>query len=511
MNPREDVSTPLETEQSEPDEALRMTNIRKSFPGVVALDGVDLEVRRGEVHVLLGENGAGKSTLMKILSGAYTKDAGEIWIDGARVELHGPRHARQLGVGVIYQELTLVPTLSAAENIFLGREPRRWLGLVDRRLQRVRAQEVLDQVGATFDARTAVVSLSLAERQMVEIARALSLDARILIMDEPTSALSERETQALFAAIRRLTARGVSIVYISHRLAEIFEIGDRVTVLRDGRRIATRDVAVADRRELVRLMADRDVDDQVPKRSIAVGQEVLRVEGLQRRGVLQDVSFSVRAGEIVCLAGLMGSGRTEVARALFGADPIDGGEIHVHGRRSHVRSPRDAIRARIGLVPEDRKGQGLVLGLSVRKNITLPVLRVLSRLGIVRRAAERELSARFVRELRVKTPSPEYRVVDLSGGNQQKVVLAKWLASNVDVLILDEPTRGIDVAAKQEVYQLVNQLAAGGVGIVLISSELPEVIGLADRIIVMREGRAVAELSRQEATAEQIMGYAVGA
>ncbi len=488
-----------------------MVGIRKAFPGVVALDGVDLEVRRGEVHVLLGENGAGKSTLMKILSGAYDKDAGEIWIGGARVEIAGPRHARQLGVGVIYQELTLVPTLSAAENILLGREPLRWPWLIDRRRQRLRAQEVLGQVGATFDASALVASLSLAERQMVEIARALSLDARILIMDEPTSALSERETRALFASVRRLTARGVAVVYISHRLAEIFEIGQRVTVLRDGRRVATRDVASADRRELVRLMADRDVDDRVPKRSTGVGDEVLRVESLERRGVLHDVSFAVRAGEIVCLAGLMGSGRTEVARALFGADPIDGGEIHVRGRRNRLRSPRDAIRARIGLVPEDRKGQGLVLGLSVRKNITLPVLRILSRFGIVRARSERDLGARFVRELRVKTASPEHRVLDLSGGNQQKVVLAKWLASNVDVLILDEPTRGIDVAAKQEVYQLINRLAADGVGILLISSELPEVVGLADRVVVMREGRAVAELSRHEATAERIMGFAVGA
>ena len=505
------MTLPLDSVAASANDALRMTNIRKAFPGVVALDGVDLEVRRGEVHVLLGENGAGKSTLMKILSGAYDKDAGEIWIDGARVDIGGPRHARQLGVGVIYQELTLVPTLSAAENIFLGREPRRWPGLVDRRRQSARAQEVLEQVGATFDARALVASLSLAERQMVEIARALSLDARILIMDEPTSALSERETQALFASIRRLTARGVAVVYISHRLDEIFEIGHRVTVLRDGRRVAIRDVAGADRRELVRLMADRDVDEQQPKRSTPAGEEVLRVEGLQRRGVLHDVSFSVRAGEIVCLAGLLGSGRTEVARALFGADPIDAGDIYVRGRRHRVRSPWDAIRARIGLVPEDRKGQGLVLGLSVRRNVVLPVQRMLSRLGVVRAGAERALGARLVRELRIKTASPEQRVIDLSGGNQQKVVLAKLLASTVVVLILDETKRGIDVAAKQEVYQLVNRLAAEGVGIVLISSELPEVIGLADRVVVMREGRAVAELSRQEATAERIMGYAVGA
>ena len=487
-----------------------MVGIRKAFPGVVALDGVDLEVRRGEVHVLLGENGAGKSTLVKILSGACDKDAGAISIDGAEVDIDGPRHARELGIGVIYQELTLVPTLSAAENILLGREPRRGFGLVDRRRLRDSARQALDQVGASFDAGRRVASLTVAEQQLVEIARALSLDARILIMDEPTSALSERETQTLFAAIRRLTARGVAIVYISHRLAEIFEIGDRVTVLRDGRHVATREIRGADRRELVRLMANRDVEDQIPKRAVPIGEEVLRVDGLTRGGVLHDVSFTVRAGEVVCLAGLMGSGRTGVARAVFGADSPDAGEIHVRGRRRQIRSPREAIRAGIGFVPEDRKGQGLVLGLSVRENVALPVLRMLSRIGIVRARAERELSTRLVQDLRVKTPSPEHRVRELSGGNQQKVVLAKWLASNVHVLVLDEPTRGIDVGAKQEVYQLINRLAAEGAGILLISSELPEVIGLADRVIVMREGRAVAELARADATAERIMASAVG-
>jgi ribose transport system ATP-binding protein len=487
-----------------------MVGIRKEFPGVVALDGVDLDVLRGEVHVLLGENGAGKSTLVKILSGACHKDAGAISIDGAEVEIDGPRHARELGIGVIYQELTLVPTLSAAENILLGREPRRGFGLVDRRRLRHTARQALDQIGASFDPRRLVASLTVAEQQLVEIARALSLDARVLIMDEPTSALSERETQTLFATIRRLTGRGVAVVYISHRLAEIFEIGDRVTVLRDGRHVATREIRGADRRELVRLMADRDVEDQIPKRSVPIGEEVLRVDGLRRGGVLHDVSFTVRAGEVVCLAGLMGSGRSDVARSVFGADAPDAGEIHIRGRRRHIRSPREAIRAGIGFVPEDRKGQGLVLGLSVRENIALPVLRLLSRIGVVRGRAERELGIRFVRELRVKTPSPEHRVRDLSGGNQQKVVLAKWLACNVRVLVLDEPTRGIDVGAKQEVYQLINRLAAEGTGILLISSELPEVIGLADRVIVMREGRAVTELARADASAERIMASAVG-
>jgi ribose transport system ATP-binding protein len=487
-----------------------MIGIRKAFPGVVALHGVDLEVRHGEVHVLLGENGAGKSTLMKILSGACTKDAGQIWIEDAEVDISSPRQARDAGVATIYQELMLVPTLSAAENITLGREPRRGIGIVDRRRQRERAQQALDRVGARFDARTTVASLSLAERQLVEIAKALSLDARIVIMDEPTSALSDRETRALFATVRTLTGHGVGVVYISHRLAEIFEIGDRVTVLRDGRQVATRDVRGADGRELVRLMADRDVHEQVPKAGVAQGQELLRVERLGRRGVLHDISFSVHAGEVVCLAGLMGSGRTEIVRAVFGLDRVDGGSVFVRGRPRRIRSPRDAIRARIGLVPEDRKSQGLVLALSVKENITLPILRQLSRLGVVRSAAEYGLAARLVADLRVRTPSVRQRVLELSGGNQQKVVLAKWLACKADVLLLDEPTRGIDVGGKQEVYQLVNRLAAEGVGIVLISSELPEVLGLADRVLVLREGRIAGELARGEATAERIMGLAVG-
>jgi ribose transport system ATP-binding protein len=477
---------------------------------VIALDDVDLTLHRGEVHVLLGENGAGKSTLVKILAGAHRMDAGRIVVDGAEAAISGPRHARELGIGVIYQELALVPGLDAAENVFLGREPRRLRGVVDRGAMARRARRILDELGASFDVRTPVRRLTLAERQLVEIARALSLDARILVMDEPTSALTEREARTLFAVIRRLTARGVAVVYISHRLDEIFEIGDRVTVLRDGRRIATCDVRGADRRGLVRLMADREVEEGVPRTLVPRGDELLRVEGLGRRGAVHDVSFTLHAGEVVGVAGLLGSGRTELARAIFGADPPDAGRVLVRGRPVRIRSPRQAIRAGIGYVTEDRKAQGLVLNLSVRENLVLPVLPAVSRLGIVSSDDETGRAADLVRSLRIKTPSLEQAVLNLSGGNQQKVVLGKWLACRVDVLLLDEPTRGIDVGAKQEIYGLVDRLAAEGVGILLISSELPEIVGLSDRVLVMRGGGVAGEFARAEATQERILACAVG-
>jgi ribose transport system ATP-binding protein len=491
------------------DAVLRLDGVRKSFPGVVALDDVDLEVRRGEVHVLLGENGAGKSTVVRILAGAHRMDSGRLLLDGVEAAISGPRHARELGIGVIYQELALVPGLDASENVFLGREPRR-LGVVDRGAMAARARTLLEELGALFDVRTPVRDLTLAERQLVEIARALSLDARILVMDEPTSALTERETRTLFAVIRRLTARGVAVVYISHRLDEIFEIGDRVTVLRDGRRVATRDVRGADRRALVRLMADREVEEGVPRTSRTRGDELLRVEGLGRRGRIEDVSFTLHAGEVVGVAGLLGSGRTDVARAVFGADPADAGRLLVRGRPLRIRSPRQAIRAGIGYVTEDRKGQGLVLGLTVRENLTLPVLPAVSRFGVVNAGDEADRAEELARSLRIKTPSIEQQVLNLSGGNQQKVVLGKWLACRVDVLILDEPTRGIDVGAKQEVYGLVERLVGEGVGILLISSELPEIVGLSDRVLVMRGGRVAGEFTRAEATQERILACAVG-
>jgi ribose transport system ATP-binding protein len=371
------------------------------------------------------------------------------------------------------------------------------------------ARAILEGLGARFDVRRPVRELSLAQRQLVEVARALSLDARIVVMDEPTSALTDRETAALFDTIRRLTSRRVAILYISHRLQEIYDIGDRVTVLRDGRRVATQDVPGSDRRELVRLMADREVDELVARRPRQRGPELLRIEGLNRAGDLNDVGFELHEGEIVGFAGLLGSGRTALARAIFGLDPVDSGRVFVRGQRVSIRSPRDAIRAGIGLVTEDRKREGLVLSLTVRENVTLPILGSISRFGVIDRVAERERASRYVTDLRIRTPSIEQVTLTLSGGNQQKVVLAKWLACQVDILILDEPTRGIDVGAKQEIYGVMDRLVAEGVGIVLISSELPEIVGLCDRILVMRGG-AVAGAFPRGASQEDVLACAVG-
>ena len=488
---------------------LRMRGIAKAFPGVQALAGVDLDVSGGEVHVLLGENGAGKSTLMKILSGALIADAGTIEIDGAPIALSSPRIARDAGIAIIHQELALVPGMTAAENIWLGRAPTRF-GMLDHGPMVHRSRALLAQLGATVDPNETVGTLGIAQQQLVEIARALSLDARILIMDEPTSALTERESARLFDTIRSLTARGVAIIYISHRLDEIFAIGTHITVLRDGRHIATRKVDHADRRELVRLMADRDVDELVPAATRSVGKPKLRVENLSHGSSLHGVSFSVRAGEIVGFAGLLGAGRTEIARAVFGLELLDSGRVFVDDREVMIRSPRDAIAAGIGFVTEDRKREGLVLSRSVRDNVALPILSRLARLGIVRAKHEHATAEDAVRDLRIRTPSVIQLAQHLSGGNQQKIVLAKWLATGARILFLDEPTRGIDVGSKQEIYALIHELAHDGVAIVLMSSELPEVLGLCDRVLVMREGRIVGEFTRADATAENVMACAVG-
>jgi ribose transport system ATP-binding protein len=487
-----------------------MLGIRKAFPGVVALDGVDLDVRRGEVHVLLGENGAGKSTLMKVLSGALPMDAGEVRIDGRRVEIRGPRHAQELGVRTIYQEFNLVPQLSAAANILLGCEPTLGFGVVDRRLQAEEAGRLLAALGVAIDPETPVRLLGVAQQQMVEVAKALSGEARVLVMDEPTSALTESETKHLFEAIERLTSRGVAVVYISHRLEEVKRVGHRVTVLRDGRRVATAEAAALSTVEMVRLMANRELTEHYPRRRPAPGPEVLRVEGLCRGRHVRDVSFSLRRGEVLGVAGLLGAGRTEMARALMGADPPDSGRVLLAGRELRPRSPSVAIRAGLGLLPEDRKTQGLVLALSVRANVALASLRRLSTLGIVDAGAETALARRYVDDLRVRTPGLEQAVAFLSGGNQQKVVLGKWLAAEVDVLIMDEPTRGIDVAAKVEIYELMNRLTEQGKAILMISSELPEVLGMSDRILVLHRGRVAASLDARDATQEAVLAAALG-
>jgi ribose transport system ATP-binding protein len=488
---------------------LSLRGIRKEFPGVIALDGVDLELFAGEVHILLGENGAGKSTLMKIISGAVRRDVGEILLNGMPVDITDPRHAQELGIGIIYQEFNLIPHLTAGENILLGREPSILPGVIDQRGLMASAQAQLDDLGVAIDAHARVRQLSVAAQQMVEVAKALSLNARILIMDEPTSALTDAEISELFAAIRRLKERGVAIVYISHRMDELFAIGDRVTVLRDGRHVGTRIISETSMPELVRLMVGRDLHEHFPKQAAAVGKEALRVEGLARKGVLHNISFSLRRGEVVGIAGLMGSGRTELARAIFGADPMDDGKVFVHGVERHLGSPRAAIDAGIGFLTEDRKGQGLVLVLSVQENICLPSIEAFARAGVMQTTREHAAATTHIKGLRIKTPSPHQRVGHLSGGNQQKVVLGKWLCTEADILIFDEPTRGIDVGAKVEIYQLINQLAARGAGILMISSELPEILGMSDRILVMNRGRIAGEFTAQEATQEKILAAAI--
>ncbi len=489
---------------------LRMRGISKRFPGVQALDNVDFELKRGEVHALVGENGAGKSTLMKILAGALQRDSGAISLNGTEVEIPDPITAQRLGISLIYQEFNLVPFLSVAENIFLGREPRKKSGLIDWVTLYRDAERILARLDVQIDVRERVQRLSVAEQQMVEIAKAVSFRSKVLAMDEPSATLTEHELERLFDLIRGLVEEGVSVIYISHRLEEIYEIADRVTVLRDGKHVATDRVENLTKEDIVRLMVGREINEEFPPREANIGDEVLRVEGLTRTGFFEDVSFHVRAGEIVGVAGLVGAGRTEVARAIFGADPIDRGQVYLNGRALEVRSPRDAIDAGIGLVTEDRKAQGLILGMSVLENITLPSLHEFSRAGFIDKPAEREAASRYVQELRIRTPSLRQTVRNLSGGNQQKVVLAKWLLTNSKVMIFDEPTRGIDVGAKWEIYNLLNTLAARGVAIVMISSELPEILGMSDRILVMHEGRIAGELPREQATQERVMQLATG-
>jgi ribose transport system ATP-binding protein len=489
---------------------LFMAGIRKTFPGVVALDGVQFDLRRGEVHVLLGENGAGKSTLIKLLGGALKKDAGRILLDGREVDIRSPHHARELGIGIIYQELHLVPHLSAAENIFLGREPELFPGIIDQQELYTKAQEILDGLRLDIDAHIPVGELSVAERQMVEIAKAVSLDVRILVMDEPTSALTQSEIEQLFAMIRDLKRTGVSIVYISHRLDEIYQIGDRVTILLDGAYVGTYGISELSRAELVRLMVNREIKDHFPKVRVPQGKEKLRVDHLTRAGALNNVSFSLFGGEVLGIAGLLGSGRTELARVIFGLDPFEAGTITVNGVVQSGLSPRRAVKLGLGYLTEDRKTQGLILRLSVRENILLASLDRLARFGVLNPAAEATVAAKFVEDLRIKTPGIDQQVVYLSGGNQQKVVLSKWLCSEAEIFIFDEPTRGIDVGAKVEIYKLINGLTQRGAAVLMISSELPEILGMSDRILVMREGSVVALLDAAEATQEVILHHALG-
>ena len=485
---------------------LEMRGITKRFPGVTALDGVDFELEKGEVHVILGENGAGKSTLIKMLSGAYHPDEGEILLDGQRVDISSAAVAQSKGISTIYQEFNLVPQLTVAENIFLGRQPRRF-GIVDRRKMRDEAHELLERIKVRVDPDAPVSTLGVAQRQMVEIAKALSLDARILIMDEPTASLSGQEVDRLFEIVRGLKEEEVGVIFISHHLEEVTEIGDRVTVLRDGKMVG-QVPATTDHQELVRMMVGRSIEDQFPRRRPEVGEVLLEVTELLREGVLEDISFQVRAGEVVGIAGIVGAGRTELARAIFGADPLDSGEVWVEGRRMERFDPREAKHRGIGFITEDRQGQGIVPPLSVAENLALASLGRYTSAGFVNRKEQRSRAQKMIEELQIRTPSPEQEIRYLSGGNQQKVVIGKWLLADSKVLIMDEPTRGIDVGAKVEIYELMNELTEEGAGILMISSDLPEVLGMSDRILVMAGGRITGELSREEASQEKVMTLA---
>ncbi|MHB8178155.1 MAG: sugar ABC transporter ATP-binding protein [Vulcanimicrobiaceae bacterium] len=490
-----------------------MRGIGKSFPGVRALDGVSLTLSTGEVLALVGENGAGKSTLMKILAGATPADSGTILVDGVLARIDGPRAAEALGIGMIYQEFNLVPELGVVENIVLGNEPTR-SGLLDAAAATDRARRVLEELGIDLALHTPVGRLAIAGQQMVEIAKAFTRKARIIVMDEPSAALSEREIERLFALIERLRAGGVGIIYISHRMEEIARIADRVTVLRDGRVIETRAVTAFPQDEIVQAMVGRRLDAHFPELPpvAADAPTVLEVRGLRRQPVVGPLSFQVRAGEILGLAGLIGAGRTEILRAIAGADRAQSGEVEIDGAAVRIRRPSDAIEHGVAFITEDRKAQGLVLGMSVRENVTLAHLaHFVNHWQLVDRAAEAHATAGMIDELHIRTPGTEQLVRNLSGGNQQKVVLAKWLLGKARILLFDEPTRGIDVAAKAEIYQLMVNLVRNGAAIVMVSSELPEVLGMAHRILAIRAGRIAAEFSHNDATPAAVMAAATGA
>lgn len=493
-----------------PDSILTVRGLTKTFSGVKALDGVQLDLRKGEVHALMGENGAGKSTFMKILVGLYQPDAGEIFFEGQELKTGDVGNVLKKGISMIHQELLVVPELTVAQNIFLGRESRGGLfGWIDEKKLNQEAGALLTQMGVTISPTTPMKYLSVAEMQMVEIAKAISNNAKVIIMDEPTSALSDREVATLFGIIRDLKKKGVAIIYISHKMDEIFTISDTITVLRDGKYIATQPAAELDNNTLIRLMVGREIDSLFPESVAQKGEEILSVRNLRRNGRFADISFEVHAGEVLGLAGLMGAGRTEIARAIFGLDPLDAGEIYLKGKQLIIKTPQDAIQYGIGYVSEDRKGLGFIPALSVKHNMTLGSLANHAKGPFIQDQSETATAVRMITDLRIKTAGPNQQVRFLSGGNQQKVVIGKVLLSSPELVILDEPTRGIDIGAKSEIYKLINRLTADGIAVIMISSELPEILGLSDRILVLSQGRQTALLTKAEATQETIMQYAV--
>ncbi len=489
---------------------LRMTHIAKSFPGIQALQDVSVELFPGEVLALIGENGAGKSTLIKTLGGAIQPDRGEIEIDGSPIRITSPVESQQQGIGIIYQEFNLLPFLTVRENLFLGRA-KQSLGVVNARKERIATQELFDRLGADIHPDALVSALSIAEQQLVEIAKALVTDVKIVVMDEPTATLTPREVEQLQDVVRELTSQGIGVIYISHRLNEVLELADRVVVLRDGKVVGEKDIALTNRRQLIEWMVGRKIEDEFPKQHQTLGPTRLSVEGLTWSDKVIDVNFSVRSGEILGITGLMGAGRTELAQLIAGAEIPDAGQLRLEGQLITLRSPRQAIRAGICLLTEDRKNQGLITNHTIQQNFSLPNLDHLSRLGLMNQAMERKSLGNYANSLQIKMVSGAQLAGQLSGGNQQKLVLAKWLQLKCGLMIVDEPTRGIDVGAKYEIYQLMNELVAGGMAIIMISSELPEVLGMADRILVMRQGRIAGEIqSPQSATQQEIMELAAG-
>lgn len=489
---------------------LEFQNINKTFSGVPALRGVSFCVKKGEIHALLGENGAGKSTLMKILSGAYTKDSGEIIFERQKYEFKDTNESEKVGISIIYQELNMIPELSVAENIFIHRQPERKSGLIDWRKMRRDASDALSKVGLDVDPSVLVRTLSVAQQQMVEISKALTKNLKLLVMDEPTSSLSDSETKNLFKVIRSLQKRGVTVIYISHRMEEIFELCDSYTVMRDGEVIVSGRIQDTTIDNIIRSMVGREMNQVFPKHEFKIGENILKVEHLSNGAEVKDVSFELREGEILGFAGLVGAGRTETFKALFGYDKNKKGDIYIRGKRADIHSPRDAIRFGIGYVPEDRRHEGLVTSLSVNDNILMAKMEKAFSHGLYSAKKALDICMKYISFLMIKTPSAAQKAVYLSGGNQQKVVLAKWLNCDSNIMILDEPTRGIDVNAKSEIYKMITDLVDQGKSVILISSEMTEIIGMCSRVYVMYEGGITAELERSELTQETIMHYAAG-
>lgn len=490
---------------------IEMKGIDKSFGTNQVLKDAGFVLGDGEVHALMGENGAGKSTLMKILTGVYTKDAGQVFVDGKEVDYKNPQEAEKAGIVFIHQELNVLFDLTVEENLFIGKEIKKGFGICDQKAMRKKAEEALKNLGVSISPKEVMSNLSVGQQQMIEICKALMVDAKVIIMDEPTAALTQSETKVLFEVIQNLRKKGVSMVYISHRMEEIFELCDRISVLRDGTYVGTKNIPETNMNEIVKLMIGREIGERYPGRETKIGEEVLRVEGLTKQGVFQDVNFEVHAGEVLGVSGLMGAGRTEIMQAIFGNLPFESGKVSINGKEVKIKSPQEAIRYGIGFITEDRKTEGLLLEKSIEENVALTNLGSISKSGgVMVKSKEQELSKRAIDELHIRCFGPQHECNNLSGGNQQKVVFAKWIYTDPKILILDEPTRGVDIGAKKEIYTIINQLAAKGVAIIMVSSELPEVLGMSDRIMVVREGVVRGIINKEEANQENVMTLATG-